>query len=356
MDEMDNREQRVTVERHRTSWPGVSVVMPIRNEERHLRVAVGQVLEQDYPGELELVVALAPSTDRTEQIAEELAAQDGRVRVVRNPACITPAGLNAAIAEAKHQVIVRVDGHGILSPGYIQRAVELLEETGAANVGGMMAARGETPFEQAVARAYTRPLGLGGGRFHIGGEPGPVDSVYLGVFRRDVLERLGAFDETFVRAQDWELNYRIRQAGETIWFSPELQVTYRPRRSLRDLARQFFDTGRWRRAVVRQHKGTMGLRYLAPPLAFAGCVVGVLAGVAGMATGVPWLLLGFCPPALYLIGVLVGAVPTGAGLPLGAKAWLPLAVVVMHLSWGAGFLFSPGSLLAERRPTPRPVA
>lgn len=345
----------MTGERRRTSWPGVSVVMPIRNEERHLRAAVGQVLGQDYPGELELVVALAPSKDRTEEIAEELAAEDHRVRVVTNPAAITPAGLNAAIAEAKHQVIVRVDGHGILSSGYIRRAVELLEETGAANVGGMMAARGETPFEQAVARAYTRPLGLGGGRFHIGGDPGPADSVYLGVFRRDVLERLGAFDETFVRAQDWELNYRIRQAGETIWFSPDLEVTYRPRPSLRDLARQFFDTGRWRRAVVRMHKGTMGLRYLAPPLAFAGCVVGVAAGLAGLVTQTPWLLLGFLPPAVYLAGVLVGAVFTGTGLPLRAKAWLPVAVVVMHLSWGAGFVFSPRSLLGERPPEPRPA-
>ncbi|HEY6740710.1 MAG TPA: glycosyltransferase family 2 protein, partial [Actinopolymorphaceae bacterium] len=314
--------------------------MPVWNEERHLRSAVKQVLEQDYPGELELVVALAPSTDRTEEIAKEIVSEDPRVRLLVNPAGITPAGLNAAIAEAKHGIIVRVDGHGILSPGYIRRAVELLEETGAANVGGVMAARGETPFEQAVARAYTRPLGLGGGRFHVGGEAGPVDSVYLGVFRRSVLEELSGYDETFVRAQDWELNYRIRKAGGTIWFSPELEVTYRPRPTLRKLARQFFDTGRWRRAVARLHPGTVTYRYLAPPLALLGCVVGLTAGLIGLVTGVPWLLWGFAAPGGYLCGVLVGSVIVSGGLPWRARLWLPPAVVVMHLSWGAGFLLS----------------
>ncbi|HJY46390.1 MAG TPA: glycosyltransferase, partial [Propionibacteriaceae bacterium] len=127
------------------AWPGVSVVMPVLNEQRHLEAAIRKVLDQDYPGELEVILAVGPSGDRTDEIAKALAGADPRIRVVDNPAARTPAGLNLGIAAAKHEIIVRVDGHGELTDGYIKRAVELLDETGAANVGGVMDAQGTTP-------------------------------------------------------------------------------------------------------------------------------------------------------------------------------------------------------------------
>ena len=148
-----------------TAWPPVSVIMPVLNEERHLAFAVNGVLAQDYPGELELILAIGPSSDRTQQIADELAAADPRVRSVPNPTGRTPAALNAALAEAKHGIVVRVDGHGELAPGYIATAVRLLEETGAANVGGIMRAEGVTalragrgPRHDQQARRRQRPL------------------------------------------------------------------------------------------------------------------------------------------------------------------------------------------------------
>src|SRR3712207_557493 len=154
------------------NWPPVSVVMPVRNEARDLVESVEQILAQEYGGELEVVLAVAPSTDGTERLADELAAADPRVRVVANPVGRTPAGLNAAIGAARYDVIVRVDGHGILTPGYITRAVQLLQSTGAANVGGVMLAVGQSGFEQAVAHAYRSRVGLGSAQFHIGGEEG----------------------------------------------------------------------------------------------------------------------------------------------------------------------------------------
>ena len=174
-----------------------------------------------------MVLALA-LRDRTSEIAAQLAQSDPRVRLVGNLIGRTPNGLNAAISAARHQIIARVDGHGVLSPGYLRRAVEELQSTGAANVGGIMRAEGQTDFERAVARAMTTPFGIGRARFHLGGEAGPADTVYLGIFRREVIERLGGYDEHFARAQDWELNHRIRAAGETVWFTPDLEVTYRP--------------------------------------------------------------------------------------------------------------------------------
>jgi GT2 family glycosyltransferase len=147
--------------------------------------------------------------------------------------------------------------------------VEVLNKTGAVNVGGVMAAVGKTIFEKSVAGAMRSEFGVGASRFHTGGEAGPVDTVYLGAFRRDALIAIGGFDERFTRAQDWELNFRLRENGGVIYFDPRLHVTYRPRSTVRALAKQYFEYGRWRRVVSRRHKGTINYRYLAPP----GCAL-----------------------------------------------------------------------------------
>jgi succinoglycan biosynthesis protein ExoA len=246
-------------------------------------------------------------------VAAELAA-DPRVTLVDNPSGRTPSGLNIAVAASRHPIVVRVDGHSVIPPDYISRAVTLLERTGADNVGGLMSAKGVTEVEQAIAGAMTSRLGVGNAPFHVGGSEGPADTVYLGVFRRSALERVGGYDEAFTRAQDWEMNYR-------------------PRSSLAALARQYFHYGRWRRQVMRAHPGSVNLRYLAPPLALIGVVAGLVAAVAGA-----WLAL--CVPIGYLVLVLAGSLVVGRGLPVGARLVLPVVIVTMHMAWGAGFLSS----------------
>ena len=325
------------------AWPSVSVIMPVLDEERHLADSVRHILDQDYPGALELVIALGPSADRTDAIAAELCAADPRVRTVPNPSGKTPAGLNAAIAATRHEIIVRVDGHGLLAPGYIRTAVRLLADTGAANVGGVMHAEGVTVFERAVAVAMTSKLGVGNAKFHTGGDAGPADTVYLGVFRREVLEKHHGYNEAFIRAQDWELNHRIRDAGGLVYFSPELHVTYRPRPSIRTLARQYLQYGRWRRVVMRTHSGTASLRYLAPPLAVLAALLGTLLGVISFFT-TPWLAIGFAAPLGYALGIGLGSLRESRGQSAGVRLRLPMVLATMHFAWGWGFLTSPKSL------------
>jgi succinoglycan biosynthesis protein ExoA len=201
-----------------------------------------------------------------------------------------------------------------------------------------MAAEGRTPTEMAVACAYRSRLGLGASTFHQGGKPGPADTVYLGVFRRAALERVGGFDETMHRAQDWELNYRIRKTGGLIWFSPDLSVTYRPRSSLSAVAKQFFHTGQWRREVIRRHPETASKRYLAPPVAVILLAVGTILGIVGLITGTSWLDLGFLAPLGYAVLLLAGSAIEGRYLPWKALFWLPFVCATMHVSWGLGFL------------------
>jgi succinoglycan biosynthesis protein ExoA len=332
-------------------YPPVSAVMPVRNEERYLAESVRHVLGQDYPGPFELVLAVGPSADRTEEIARELAAAEPRITVVANPAGKIPAALNAALRAARYGVIARIDGHALLPAGYLKTAVATLIETGAADVGGVMAAQGVTPFQQAVAWGMTSKAGVGSAAFHTGGGAGRADSVYLGVYRREAIEQAGGWDEEMLRAEDWDLNYRIRTRGGLIWFTPELRVTYRPRTSIRTLASQYFHYGRWRRVVIREHPETASFRYLAPPaaagLVAAGLAAG-LAGLAGLAAGAPpgvvWLTAGFVIPVTYLAGITAAGLALARGVPPAVRIRVPLVLGVMHMCWGSGFLTSPRTL------------
>lgn len=327
-----------------TQWPDVAVVMPVLNEETYLAAAVLAILSQDYSGQIQVVLALGPSTDRTNEVADQICAGDSRVSYVQNPTGRTPEGLNAALAATTQEIVVRVDAHSELSDGYIRLAVETLQRTGADNVGGIMGARGVTSFEKAVAAAMTSPLGVGPASFHTGGNEGPTETVYLGVFKRSALERVGGYDPTFTRAQDWEMNHRIRETGGTVWFNPELFVTYRPRSSVRKLAKQYFDYGAWRHEVMRRHPETRirrsALRYYAPPLAVLGILGGTIAAFVGSELQFsPLAFWGFLAPFSYALLTLISSLSLAKRARSGA-IWLPIVLTTMQLSWGVGFLTS----------------
>lgn len=323
---------------------GVSFVMPVLNEERYLRRAVESVLTQDVPGPLELILALGPSTDGTDAIAQEIADRDARIVLVDNPAADIPAGLNLAIRASLHPTIVRVDAHSELAPGYTRHALETLARVRAANVGGVMHAEGRTPFQRAVARAYNSRVGLGGGAYHGGSDEGPAESAYLGVIRRAVLEEVGGFDETIRRGEDWELNLRIRQAGYRVWFDPALSVAYWPRESWTRLVRQFRATGAWRGELVRRFGRRNSLRFFAPPalVAVLGlAVVTAILQVARVLTGVAALAASIVYVPLIAYALLVSAVAAGRGGGDGwrDKLWTLAVLPTMHLAWGAGFVY-----------------
>ena len=236
-----------------TALPGISVILPVLNEEEHLEESVSAILAQDYAGEFEIILALGPSKDLTNQIAARLSDENPKIILVTNPTGQTAAGLNLALHRSTREIVVRVDAHAEIPQNYLHLAVEILADSGAVNVGGVMGAEGVTLFESAVAAAMRSPFGVGGSRFHTGGKAGYVDTVYLGAFWRQAVVDAGGFDERFIRAQDWELNYRLRENGGKIYFDPRLHVTYRPRPNLRRLAKQYFEYGRWRRVIARKY-------------------------------------------------------------------------------------------------------
>ena len=318
----------------------ISIILPVLNEADHLEESVQSILTQDYLGDIEIILAIAPSQDETEKIAHALAEKDSRIVLVENPSGRTASALNIAIAATKYSIIVRVDGHSQIPKNYLTLVSEILEKTGAVNVGGVMDAQGRTLFESGVARAMKSALGVGASRFHTGGAAGEVDTVYLGAFRKEALIAVGCFDERFTRAQDWELNHRLRSAGGKIYFDPRLVVTYRPRSTVLALAKQYFNYGRWRRVVSRTHQGTINYRYLAPPIAVLGSSLSILMSLF-------FSTIFIVPLAIYLSFILLASFRIARSI--GEIICMPLILLTMHISWGIGFITSPKSLAPKAK-------
>ena len=318
-----------------STFPPVSVILPILNEERDLSNCISAILQQDYPSEIEVILALGPSEDKTTQIAEKLSASDSRIKLVSNPTGQTAVGLNLAIKVSSNEIICRIDGHSEISNNYVKTAVEILQQKNAVNVGGLMYADSDSGLQRVVAQAMRSKLGVGPSKFHTGGSAGESDTVYLGTYKKAAVLAAGGFDERYIRAQDWELNYRLRKNGGLIWFDPRLQVTYRPRSTFKKLAKQYFQYGRWRRVISRQHKNTVNFRYLAPPFAVATNTLSIFFSIIISPLFITPLLIYFC--ALIIGSLFIGR-------KVIDKLIMPFVLATMHFSWGIGFITSPKKL------------
>ena len=318
-----------------SSFLPVSVILPILNEERDLNQCITAILQQDYPADIEIILALGPSIDKTTIIAEKLSAADKRIKLVNNPSGQTATGLNLAIKMSSYEILCRIDGHSEISSTYIKTAVEIMNNQGAVNVGGLMFADGNKGLQRTIAQAMRSKLGVGSSKFHTGGSAGESETVYLGTFKKSAVIAAGGFDERYIRAQDWELNHRLRKNGGLIWFDPRLVVIYRPRNTFRKLAKQYFQYGRWRRVITRQHQNTVNFRYLAPPIA----VLVILLSIFFAVLIDPVFIT---PIFIYFASLVVGGIFIGQKIT--DKLLMPLVLATMHISWGIGFISSPKKL------------
>jgi succinoglycan biosynthesis protein ExoA len=310
--------------------PTVSVVLPVLNEERHIAEALQSVFDQDYPAELiEIMVADGGSTDQTRTIVSELARSDSRVRLLDNPGRNQAAGLNVAIDAGTSEVVARLDGHAVWRPWHLSRCIAILAETGADNVGGTMEATGENATGEAIARASSSPFGVGGARYRYARGQTTTDTVWLGCFRREVLERVGRFNEAYPPHEDYELNHRIVASGGQIVFSPDVPARYWARSSWPALLRQYFRYGRAKARVARNSPGVVRPYHLVP-VAFVGAtVLGMLTRRTRYAVGVA--------AVAYGTACAVAAIPAGDGAPRKVGLRIPFAFAGMHLAWGTGF-------------------
>jgi succinoglycan biosynthesis protein ExoA len=313
--------------------PLVSVLMPVRNEARFIRDLVGAVLRQDYPRDrFEVIVADGMSTDGTREILALLHAQDARLTVIDNPHRVVSAGLNAALAVSRGEVVIRVDGHSLVAPDFIRQNVALLDEHPEAwSVGGPIRHRATTTFGKAVAVAMSHPLGVGNALHRYPDYAGYCEGAAFPAIRRWVFDRIGTFDVRLVRNQDDEFNYRITHAGGKVYLSPRVQYSYFVRERPTQLFRQYFQYGFWRIPVIEKHRRPTTVRQTVPSLFYLLC--GLLA-IAGAVTGEPLVAAGL--PGVYvfaLFGAGAGAVRKH-GVRVAAR--VPLAIATLHAAYGLG--------------------
>ena len=317
--------------------PFVSVIMPIRNEAAFIGRSLGAVLAQDYPHDrMEVLVADGMSTDDTRTIVQQLAARhpDIQVRLIDNPGKIVPTGFNAALAQARGDVIVRVDGHTIIAPDYVRECMAVLERSGADNVGGRMVAVGTTALGQAVALATSSRFGVGGARFHYSDREEWVDTVYMGAWPRRVFEQLGGFDPELVRNQDDEFNYRLRAQGGRILLNPRIRSQYYNRTSLRSLWRQYYQYGFYKVRVLQKHPRQMRLRQFVPPAFVASILGGALLSPLNKRLRALWALV----ITAYAIANLMASWRIARKAGRAHLRRLPLVFSILHFSYGLGFL------------------
>jgi glycosyltransferase involved in cell wall biosynthesis len=317
--------------------PAVSVILPLRNERDSVEACLSAVLGQDYPADrIEVIVVDGGSSDGSTGVVEALARKDARIRLLHSPAGTIPAGLNVGIRAARGHVIARVDARALLAPDYIRTAVALLEGTGAANVGGPVRSVTRTTVGYALALAWSSRFGLGGAAARYGETTEQwTDTVYLGVFPRQVLEASGLYDEAILQDEDTELNYRIRAGGGRILMSPRLRSTYLNQPTLGRIARKNFQFG-WSKALVwRKHPRMIQIRHLIPP-AFVGAL---LLGLPLGALHPMLLLLWASVAATYALVCLAVTAAHLVRSRRGAALLLPLIFPLLHFSWGSGFLW-----------------
>jgi succinoglycan biosynthesis protein ExoA len=317
--------------------PTVSVILPLRNERSSVETCLAAVLGQDYPADrIDVVVVDGGSTDGSIETVEALARRDPRIQLLHNPAGTIPAGLNVGIRAARGEVIARVDARALLAPDYLRTAVGLLESTGAANVGGPVRSVTRTPVGEALALAWSSRFGLGGAAARYGDSTEQwTDTVYLGVFPRRVLDASGLYDETILQDEDTELNYRIRAAGGRILMSPRLRSTYLNQPTLGRIARKNFQFGFSKVLVWRKHPGMIQIRHLIPPAFVAGLVLGLPLGSLHPAM----LLLWASVAVSYALACLAVTAMELVRTRRGAAALLAVMFPLLHLAWGAGFLW-----------------
>ena len=293
------------------------------------------MLALESPSEgFEIIIADGMSTDGTRDVLNQLALADHRIRIVDNPSQIVPTGLNAAIQVARGHIIIRMDAHTEYSSDYLCQCLDVLDETGADNIGGPARTRASGYVQLAIAAAYHSSFAVGGARFHNENYEGYVDTVPYGCWLREVFDRIGLFDEELVRNQDDEFNLRLTRAGGKIWQSPRIKSWYRPRCSLWALFKQYMQYGYWKVRVIQKHKLPASVRHLIP-----GLFVFFLIVLPLLSLWVPFVSWAW----LVLVGVYVICIALASALAAAQVSWtlfpiLPLVFACYHLGYGYGFI------------------
>lgn len=312
----------------------VSVVIPIRNEERYIEDCLNSLLEQDFPkDQMEVILIDGMSEDNTVNIINEFRRNYPFIELLQNPKKIIPVSLNLAIKQAKGEFIIRMDAHSWYASDYISKCIEFHQKVNAENIGGPTLVKGNNPCQRAVAAAYYSSFALGGGKQHIKGYEGYSDTVSFGSFKKETAENLGCFDERLIINEDDDFNFRLIKSGGKVFITPEIKSVYYPRDSYTSLFKQYFRYGFWKVAVIKKHKRPARISHIIPLLFFLFLTMGLIGS----------LLFSWIRP-IYLAVILLYLLLNGYFsfknkhiVTFSGRLRLVLIHFILHFSYGIGF-------------------
>ena len=320
----------------------VSIIIPCYNEQRTIKPLLDGLLGQSFPAEnMEVVIADGGSNDGTQAAIAEWQAAHPKLQVVliEDHTHSIPAALNSAIKASHGEFIVRLDAHSKPQDEYVARSVAALEAGLGQNVGGVWDIRpgSENWIGRSIAAAAGHPIGVGDARYRFTNQAGVVDTVPFGAFKRELLDRIGFYDETLLANEDYEFNARVRESGGKVWLDPQIRSAYFARSNLKALARQYWRYGYWKLQMLRRYPQTLRWRQALPPLFVLGLAVLLLA--SPFLWLARWALVGIL--ALYTLVLLLAGIQLAIRNKDAAQvAGVPLAIATMHFCWGTGFLWS----------------
>lgn len=311
--------------------PYVSIVMPMSNEEDFIAKCLDSIMANDYPVDrYEVLIVDGMSNDDSRKIVGDYSKKYQNIRLLDNPKRIRVTANNIGIKAAKGEIILSMDAHVLYARDYIRQCVDLLETTGAANVGGLQKAAGYNHITKVIALATSTPFGIGDAEFRYLEKEKWVDTVYLGAWYKKTLEEVGYFNENWIRNGDYELNYRIRKAGGRILLSPKIKCDYFVRGSLSKLAKQYLLYGTWRVKTIKTHPDSIRWRHLLPPLLILWLIFSSV--LLALGSKFWWIPIGS-----YLLYTILTSI--GISIKKGLK-YFPLlnpTLWILHIYWGIGF-------------------
>lgn len=319
----------------------VSVIVPCYNEQATICQLLDAIYDQTYPlDEIEVVIADGLSSDHTRAEINNFQLSHPKldITIIDNIRRIIPSGLNRAIEAAKGKYILRLDAHSIPNRDYIQKCVKGLEEGSGDNIGGIwkIQSGASTWIAKAIALAASHPLAAGDARYRIGGAAQEVDTVPFGAFRKELITRIGKFDETLLTNEDYEFNVRLKQSGGRIWMDPSIYSIYYARSTLRALSKQYWRYGYWKAQMLRKYPKTLRWRQILPPMYVLALIgLGFLTLGWNLARWLLAIIVILYTIVIFVIGIQMSLKHKSSSLAIG----IPLATATIHLSWGAAFLW-----------------
>lgn len=322
----------------------VSVVIPVLNEEKYIVGLMDSIMKQDYDKSvLEIILVDGNSDDNTVSIINEYIKEHNIFKLLNNPERTVQHALNIGMKAAKGKYIVRMDAHATYANDYISKCIEYLEKTDAVNVGGPMIAKGNTPIQRAVAAAYHSSFALGGGKFHQADFEGYADTVFLGAFKKETLEKLNYYDPNLPRSEDDDLNFRLNEQGYKVYITPEIKSVYYPRSDYVSLFKQYFEYGEWKVAVIRKHHKPARISHLIPCVFVIFLILGLILSIIfplfiGGTVGklIPIIYGTVC--SVYLIIDAVVSLTNKSLNNFSDRLRLFWVHIVLHISYGLGFI------------------